>query len=140
MSKLVILISLVILAFSSVKAVEYEDIVIFRGLDGNLTEESLRNLEVLKQEARGRGSVKIWIMLDIEYEFDADKRTAAVKLSEATNKSSMLSSVIQPSKGMELQPVPRGLDEAPGAMVIVTERGLGALARDARVKHITYHP
>ena len=41
-----------LLAFSSAYAVDYQDVIIFRGIDGNLTESSQRSLIVLRQEAR----------------------------------------------------------------------------------------
>lgn len=134
------LIVILALPFSPTHAVDYQDIVIYRGMDGKLTESSKNSLMVLGQEAKERGQVTVWVMLDMNYEFDNSKRNSAVKQAEASEKASLIDSVVKPSQDVSIQPTPKGLEETPGVMLKVTEKGLVDLLKDQRVKHVTYHP
>lgn len=129
-----------LLVFSSAYAVDYQDVIIFRGIDGTLTASSQLSLNALKQEAREKGSVKIWIMFDMEYQPNPAQRSSEIKAAEAATKASLVKDIVRPSADVALQETPKGLQDAPGVMVKVTERGLVAVAQDSRVKHITYHP
>lgn len=139
--KLTKLVFLLIFACSSAYAVDYEDIVIYRGIDGELTEASKNDLKELRKEARLIGQIKIWIMFDMGFQANPALRTPEVVQAEAAVKASMIADVVVPLSGrVALLTTPEGLGGAPGVMVEATERGLFALARDTRVKHITYHP
>lgn len=123
-------------------AIELSDVVVYRGIDGNLTQASQRGLRILRKAARDNGQIQIWILFDMGFESNPALRTPEVERAEAAVKASLIEAVVVPLRRVValVVPTPDGLESAPGCMVHVTERGLVALVRDSRVKHVSYHP
>ncbi len=118
-----------------------DEIVIYRSIDGDLTEESKTSLKRLAIEAEKRGLITLWITFDMDFEGIPERRTNEVIALELANKQKLIASVVSMlgSQGF-LEETPTSLSEAPGCLISVNRSGLLQLAENMNVKHITYWP
>jgi hypothetical protein len=125
----------------SASATDYEELVVFRGLDGKLAPESRRTLDEIGRMLHNGTQLRLWVGFDIPFEADPALRTLEVVAAEAAAKNEMIQAVIGPLAGdVEVLATPTGIEGAPGCMVRASESGLRALSRDTRVVHISAHP
>lgn len=116
-----------------------ENAYVFRDAKGNLTPRSRKGLKLLREAARENGTVMIWVSFDLPFQADPELRVPEVVEREAAARAAMIEQVILPlSKSISLIETPDDLRGAPGCMVLASARGVSALARDKRVKHISY--
>jgi hypothetical protein len=117
-------------------------LVVFRGLDGKLTQESVSSLRELRTLAAREGSVHIWVDFDIPFQGNPDLRTPEVVAEEARLRAEAIREIIVPLERRRLvqrvsMPVETG---APGCLVNATPAGLTQLAKNPRVQHIGHLP
>lgn len=115
-------------------------LVVYRGLDGRLTDMSVQNLYTLRNLAARNGRIVVWVDFDIPFEVDPALRTPEVIAENEASRQAAMAEVVAPliatgaAEELDLE------SQAPGCLLSVSQRALRDLARNPKVKHIGHFP
>lgn len=118
-------------------------LVVYRGVDGNLTRESVRNLRTLRRIAARIGHITVWVDFDIPFEVNPELRTPEVIAENEAARQQAMDEIIAPlvARGQASEVEIEGPGtQAPGCLVSVSQSALRSLARNPKVKHIGHFP
>lgn len=131
------------LIFVSGLATADPGLVVYRGVDGELTDLSKRNLKVLRRQAEENGRIAVWVTFDIPFEVNPELRTPDVVAENEASRQQAMDEMIAPliARGDASELEIEGSDsQAPGCLISVSKWALQRLARNPKVKHIGHYP
>ena len=118
-----------------------EGLTVYRGVDGELSSASRRNLVALKSAAARQGEISVWVGFNMTIEANPELRTTETAAEEARVKQGLIEKVIAPivasGQADELVQLPE-FSGAPGVMLSVTAAGLSHLVGSRDIKFIGY--
>lgn len=142
MKTLVFAVSTILILFSNA-ALSDVGLVVYRGADGELTEQSLNNLRELRVTAQKEKGIAIWVGFNIPFQSTPALRTPEVVAQEAASRDQLIEEIIYPlyANGSAWESSePTLVTAAPGCLIMVSQAALRDLARNPKVKHIGHLP
>ena len=117
----------------------FDGLTVYKGLDGSLTDQSIRNLAILSAAAAQNGRLLVWVAFKMSFVGDPALRTAGVIAQESAVKQELIESVVMPlvDEG-HAEIFPDVLPGAPGCQLSASASALARLARSDKVVHIGY--
>lgn len=131
------------LLFAFSQSIADPGLVVYRGVDGELTDASVQNLKTLRNIAAREGRITIWVDFDIPFEVNPELRTPEVIAENEAARQQAKDEIIAPlvASGQASEEEIGGPGtQAPGCLVSVSQLALRTLARNPKVKHIGHFP
>lgn len=119
---------------------ENTSINISRDADGQLTEDSLKNVELLEGMARRQGYVVLWLTATVPFNPNEEELLPSQIVSRDNQVRYELDEVLTPliADGLVWSDPKRPDVEGPGVSVWASSKGLASLVSDTRIRNIIY--